>query len=256
MLIVKLNYFRLIFNLFLSVYFFTFPLSIFCLNRVVHVVGDSHAHAFLEIPNTVIHETAPITMHRVGRDITKTLRLKSFTDIFEGQAVVLCYGEIDCRIHVPKQILFKNRKMDEVIETLAKKYIYSILKSRLMYKDLTCLVYSVVPPVNLSLRLPNPLAPVGDLNLRIKIVQLLNSKLKQLCERVGLLFLDIYKDYSDHTGKMREEVRDSSIHIRNDQYQFIHKQLEKALEIDALQVFKSSKKSRNIFMINVKKYYL
>ena len=110
------------------------------------------------------------------------LRAVKFIDlkkmgIEEGSTVIFSFGEIDVRCHIGKQAGLKGRDVNEVIETLAKKYIQTILENRAKYQAMTCIVYNVVPPV--SHGGSNPVQPVyGPIEDRIRNTKQLNRTLQ------------------------------------------------------------------------------
>lgn len=178
--------------------------------QIVHVIGDSHSSEFSKIPGCVIHWLGPITMHRVGRDGLSFVNLRNL-GVLEGQAVVFSFGEIDARCHIGKQCDLNNRNLDEVIDTLATKYIQTILQNRQLYTRLTCIVYSVTPPTNIAY---NPQFPYyGTLAERVMISRKLNMKLAILCQQFGLSFLNVYNEYANPDGTLKTIYSDGCVHI-------------------------------------------
>lgn len=136
----------------MKIIFFWVLLVIFgfnnCYASKIHVMGDSHCDEFGHISNTCLHWMGPVTMHRVGRDSLSVLNLKSF-DVSDGDTAIFCFGEIDARCHIQKQVEKHNRSLEEVIATLTEKYIETIKKNRDLFNNLTCVVYCVTPPTDI-----------------------------------------------------------------------------------------------------------
>jgi hypothetical protein len=192
----------------------------------IHVFGDSHSMEFTNIPKCNIYWLGPVTMHRMGRDGLNFLNLRAM-NIQEGQAVVFAFGEIDVRCHIGKQRDQGSRNLDEIIETLATKYIHAILKNRDLYNHITCIVYSVTPPID---GIINPAYPYyGSLEDRIHITQKLNARLARLCQQVGIEFLDVYEDYATTEGSLNVALSDGCVHIHGAYNQAIHQKLYKLL---------------------------
>lgn len=193
---------------------------------IVHVIGDSHTMEFSGIPGCMLYWIGPVTMYRIGRDGLAFLNLPAF-GVKEGQAAVFAFGEIDVRCHIGKQRDLYNRTLDEVIETLANRFIYTVLQNRMLYKQLICIVYSVTPPTNLDY---NPNFPYyGSLEDRVIISKRLNERLSALCSQFEIAFLDVYQDYANADGTFNVAYSDGCVHIRADCNQLISKKLHQIL---------------------------
>lgn len=193
-------------------------------SHVVHVFGDSHSEEFKNIPGCIVHWLGPITMHRVGRDNLSVLDLRA-CGVLEKQVVVFAFGEIDVRFHIGKQIDIHKRSLENVLETLTKNYLNTILSNRNLYKKLSCIVYSVTPPTDNY----SPEFCYGTIKERIHITKELNSRLSNLCNGLHINFLDVYDDYSNPDGSLNTSLSDGSLHISSDCYQPISKKLNKIL---------------------------
>jgi hypothetical protein len=202
--------------------------------RNVYIFGDSHASfcfresavlqkkESFELPVTInekslkipfiIHWLGPITMHRVGRDGLQFLNVKNF-NVQEDDIVVFVFGEIDVRCHIGKQRDLKKRKLTEIIDELAAKYICTIKENQKQFEELACIVCCIIPPID-GLGRNNPEYPFyGELSDRIDIARRLNQKLQILCTKKNLLFLDFYDLYADFQGALNVLFADPIIHI-------------------------------------------
>lgn len=192
---------------------------------VIHVVGDSHAQEFSQIPGCEIHWLGPITMHRAGRDGISTLNLTSI-GVEENQVAIFVFGEIDVRCHIGKIRDQGQRNLDEIIETLAAQYIRTILANRTLYKNLLCIVYSVTPPTICY----NPDYPTyGSLEDRVSITKKLNARLANLCSQANIEFIDIYDEYSNFDGTLNAAYSDGNVHINSVHFQTIAQKLKQIL---------------------------
>lgn len=206
---------RSIFFLFCVTLFQNFSLEArFILGEsAIHVFGESHAEVFNSFGNELsifVHHLPAITMHRIGRD---GLRLINFKEhgIKEHDVVVFVSGEVDVRCHIGKQRDLLGRKLDEIIDTLAKNYFSTILANKSMYQDVLCIVYCVVPPCD---RVYNASFPFyGTLEDRVDISLRLNKKLFQYGEKYGIQTLDVFNFYCDSRGMLRSDISDGGIHI-------------------------------------------
>ena len=230
-------------------------LSSFSINSVninkVHFFGESHAafcfckpencwgsqYSYTTNLNKIeitapfsINHLGPKTMHRVGRDGVNFLNIKNY-GVQNEETAVFVFGEIDVRCHIGKQRDLNNRNLDEVIDTLAKKYIETIVINKNMFEKINIFIVSITPPTNQS---PNPDYPIyGSLQDRINITQKLNLKLKELSALNQIYFLDIYQLLSNNNGSLNPPMSDGSVHM-NPKYNYLakNKLIEMILEIE------------------------
>lgn len=208
----------------------------------IHIIGDSHVGSFvdrglssnhqinyynylfnaqnLQIP-FIIHWCGPKLMYSFGKD-------ESFVDLNQlniknGDICVFVFGEIDIRCHIGKQRDKKNRNLSEILETLAKSYIATILRKKAQFNDLTCIIYNVIPSSN---DINNPEYPYyGTLEDRINITKRLNHVLKTECKNNSIIFLDTYDAYSTKEGRLNPDYSDGHVHIRSEYGELIRRKL-------------------------------
>ncbi len=66
----------------------------------IHTVGDSHSHCAW--PDYVIpHHLGAILCYSFGKEKLERCDLREL-DIEDGDTVIFCFGEIDCRCHIHK----------------------------------------------------------------------------------------------------------------------------------------------------------
>lgn len=179
----------------------------------IYVFGDSHSSVFSKNMESKVKTTNAVTMHRVGRDGFGFLYLPQ-EGVVEGDIVIFIFGEVDVRCHIGKQRDLYNYSVDDVIAVLAKNYLNAIVKNKLLYNKLTCVICSVTPPTNCVLNEEYPW--YGSLEDRISITRKLNAKLAELCEVENILFLDIYDEYANSDGSLNADLSDGNVHIRSD----------------------------------------
>lgn len=176
----------------------------------VHVFGDSHARAaFDNTEPCTVHYMGPTTMHRIGRDGLSFLNRSEY-GVKEGDTVIFVLGEIDVRCHIAKQHAL-GRLVDEIIDTLARNYLSTILENKNLYKKIHCVIFAVVPPTNIAY---NPDYPYcGSLGERIEYTQMLNKKLHELCRAYRFHVIDVYKDFATPAGSLNPNLGDGNVHI-------------------------------------------
>lgn len=189
---------------------FSLLLFLSSLQATIHVIGDSHSQEFANIQGCKIHYLGPRTMHRVGRD---GLHLIDFQQlgIQEEDTVIFAFGEIDVRCHIGKQRDLRNRELNEIIETLITNYFKTITDNLSNYKHLNIITYTVTPPVLVAWNIEYE--SYGSLEDRVAISRLLNQKLIEMSLLFGFKTIDVYNDYADENGMLREDLSDGSVHI-------------------------------------------
>lgn len=201
-------------------------LKVFSSSKPIYIIGDSHSLEFVGIPHCNIRHLGPITMNRIGRDGLNVLNLKNM-GIPDNSIVVFSFGEIDVRCHIGKQRDRENREQDEIIETLVKKYIETILNNTKAYNNLFPVLYSVTPPTDNAFNANFP--TYGPLQDRVCIAKHINQKLKDYSIAYQIPFIDVYEQYADKNGILREELSDGNVHINRKHNIHLRKALEEII---------------------------
>jgi hypothetical protein len=167
---------------------------------IIHTIGDSHSHHGWPryIENHWLNDRLCYSVGRDGLDI----------NVNEGDTVIFCFGEIDCRCHVHK---YQN------IDYIVKKYFEVI--SNLPLKNVKICIYNIVPPTRKDDTNDNPEYPFTGTDEERKGYQLyFNKKLKEGCEDYGYIFFDIYDKYIDDNGFLIRELSDGTVYIADGKY--------------------------------------
>lgn len=196
-------------------------------SATVHVFGDSHSFAFKNIEGCEVHYCQDVTMHRIGRDELSCLDLREF-NVNDNDVVIFVFGEIDVRCHIGKQQDIMGRSLNEIIDTLVVKYVATIAKNNSFFKNLHCIIYTVVPPTDAGGN--NPQFPFyGKLEDRVVITRKLNARIEDECKKYNFSVLNIYNEYSDNNGILNLTYSDGHVHIRTDCNQKIKDKLANVL---------------------------
>lgn len=196
-------------------------------NIVLHTFGDSHAskehggwdNSKMNIPVPIsANWLGPKLMYSFGRD--KKLLFDKKT-VHEGDIVVFCFGEIDCRCHVGKYKPDWKKNVDSIVEN----YFLAIEKNVNQYKDLTVMVYNVVPQIQREhpknawmLPYQKNTPHIGSDLERAEYTNYMNKKLFENCYKYCYNFIDVYEHYCDEQGFLIEELSDNNCHIGNPVY--------------------------------------
>lgn len=149
----------------------------------------------------------------------KTLNIKNF-NINNGDSLVFCFGEIDCRCHIHKHISFNksyNVIIDEIVNNYCEAIKVNVNNCKFELKNIC--IYNVVPPVekdNTEENLEYPF--IGSDEERKMYVLYFNKCLKEKCAIMNWLFFDIYDNYIDTNGFLNKRLSDNNVHIENGKY--------------------------------------
>jgi len=179
---------------------------------VIHTIGDSHSMAGWDKRLVKIHHIGSKLCFSVGRD---GIDIKNGYDISNGDTVIFCFGEIDCRCHVHKHITPVNT-YKQIIDDIVDKYFISVKNAVDRFDNLRTVIYNVVPPVQKYNKKENPDFPyLGTDEERKAYVLYFNNKLKQACGVYGFTFFDVYDKYIDTNGYLSKQLADDSVHIKD-----------------------------------------
>lgn len=184
----------------------------------VYALGDSHSgtlHPWCESINFGAETIYSLTSGKIDN------HFKVFQDqkmLVKDGLWVFCFGEIDIRCHVHKQIHVKGRNEDEVLTSLVDGYLKKI---NVLHNDIA--VMSVVPPCYYDNRKSEVDADpasliyqiVGSDEDRSRYTRKLNDYMEEQCVLMGIPYLDIYGLYKDERGMLPVDVSDGNVHILN-----------------------------------------
>jgi FkbM family methyltransferase len=179
----------------------------------LHTVGDSHGGgipgltgAFDLVGGVTHHHLGPKLMHSIGRD---GLDLRSH-GVADGDTVICCFGEIDCRCHVHKF----GADYRKTIAATVERYMKALLANHDRLPRARLCVYNVLPPVRKAGKAENPDYPyLGTDEERLAYVGCMNELLSEACGRHGLTFVDVAAEYADERGFLRDAQSDGNVHI-------------------------------------------
>ena len=187
---------------------------------MIHTFGDSHCYnAWDNIKNIICHHLGPTLCHSFGREALNRCNISQF-NIEDGDSIVFCFGEIDCRCHIKKHIKNENT-YQHIIDNIVLKYIeaiqLNIKECKVKLKNIC--IYNVVPPVEQHNTHENPSYPyLGSDQDRKAYTLYFNKILKEKCEKNNWIFIDVYDKYCDDNGFLRKDLSDGNVHIKNPKF--------------------------------------
>ena len=185
----------------------------------IHTIGDSHSLAgWPEYVNGIW--IGPKLCYSFGRDGLKTFDIRTQRNIQNGDTIIFCFGEIDCRCHIHKYVKITN-SYQFIIDNIVEKY-FDAIKLNISVSPVSLnnvCVYNVVPPIHTYNTPPNPDYPyLGTDQDRKKYVLYFNEKLKEKCSQNNYIYFDVYKKYADSDGFLIKHLSDGHNHIKDGKY--------------------------------------
>lgn len=183
----------------------------------IFTFGDSHS---LHFPEYVIKNyLGAVLAYSIGRDGIDLLDITN-KGIEDNDHVIFCFGEIDCRCQVYK---YHDKNDDDTykhnIKSLVKSYFDTIkLNQDKLNKNINIWIYNVVPTVRNGAFIEHPddaYPLLGTNDERKNYFLYMNKTMKEKCLDYGFEFFDIYDKYTDEGGFLKDEYRDSLMHVQD-----------------------------------------
>jgi hypothetical protein len=180
----------------------------------IHTIGDSHSgNGWTRITQ---HWLGPLLCYSFGKEKLDRCDIRKF-NIKDGDTIVFCLGEIDCRSHIHKHIT-ETTSYQDIINAIVDNYFeavqLNVAVSQIKLKNVC--VYNVVPAIKKHGKRENSEYPyLGTDEERKSYVLYFNGKLKEKCAEYGYVFFDVYDKYVDAEGFLNKDLSDGNVHIRD-----------------------------------------
>jgi hypothetical protein len=187
---------------------------------MIHTFGDSHASntisGWKDCNDIIAHHLGAKLCYTFGREILNLCDIRKY-DINDGDSLIFCFGEIDCRCHVHKHITattpYRN-VIDSIIDSYITAINININNSDINLKNIC--IYNVVPPIERYNTYENIEQPyLGSDQERKQYVLYFNQILREKCNENNWVFFDIYNKYIDNNGYLNKQLSDGNVHIKN-----------------------------------------
>jgi len=183
----------------------------------IHTFGDSHSYNGWS--GIISHHLGPVLCYSFGKENLNRCDIRNF-NVKNGDTIIFCLGEIDCRCHIHKHIS-ETITYQDIIDNIVTNYFEAIKinidVSKIKLKNIC--VYNVVPPIQKYNTDENPSYPyLGSDEERRDYTLYFNKKLKEKCIENNYIFFDIYKKYVDENGFLKKELSDGNVHIGDGTY--------------------------------------
>lgn len=200
------------------------------------VVGDSHASFFggvdaivpphpaqpLLTPQFEVHHIGPgLAASLVERSSENDTRAKAMhalagRDPATTRAVILCFGEIDCRFHILRRAgsdsIADGARIRRSIEVTAHRYLSFVLEVALA--GFTPVVFGPVATTPLRYDPPYEWPTLGSIEERNRITREFTAVVGELCGRHRVEFVSIFENLVDAGLGTRPEHYFDGVHLR------------------------------------------
>jgi len=187
-----------------------------------------------KIEDIIIHHLGPKLCYSFGRDKLNLLNIKNY-NVNEGDSVIFCFGEIDCRSHIYR---YENNILsaEEIIDNMIENYFLAIFENISQFKYIKVFVYNVVPPADITKIMedkdeidkhvytkilhPNILKYPwqGNNEDRKRYHLYFNKKVEEYCNKYNFIFFNVYNKYTDENGFLNSKFSDQNVHITDPIY--------------------------------------
>ena len=201
---------------------------------LIHVIGDSHADVFRGSMPFLAHHLGAATAYNLKK---KNSTMKSNEKLFKivdkvgkKDIVMLCFGEIDCRIHIYYQHKKSNEKytVSELIDRTISNY--GDVMAQLKERGVNFFVYCVSQATKVGNEYNYPF--YGTPEIRSQITRTFNERLKVFCEKNGHKFIDIYDKVADDDGFMLKEHAGDEVHLNRKAVKFAKAEISEKMGVD------------------------
>jgi len=185
----------------------------------IFVVGNSHAHFFTFSPPGHLGWSAQLASVSVGKDkiifascsigpvtawsfarkhLTSLLCALESAGAQRGAYILLPVGEVDCRLHLPRQAHVQERSIESVVNECLDRYFKALkVLSLIGYRPIA---WGGHPSSRQGNGEDDAYPSYSDACFRNEISRMWSFGLERRCKDHGILFVSILEDLLDETG--------------------------------------------------------
>jgi len=199
---------------------------------LVHVIGDSHALIFKRKKPFIAHHIGAATAYNLKKEKSTTDSNRKLFAVLDKinkkrDAVILSFGEIDCRIHIYNEYMKNNGKftMAELMDNTIANYGDVLKQIGAMGVNFFVLG---IPAASRRGDAPG-VQFYADPAMRSKINGEFNERLKKFCEGKNYKYINIYPEVSDENGFISEEYIADHTHVNDKSVKIVREFLKSGL---------------------------
>jgi GT2 family glycosyltransferase/cytochrome c-type biogenesis protein CcmH/NrfG len=145
-------------------------------------------------------------------------------EVRQGDLIMFCFGEIDCRAHLIKQSELQNKPLKAVVTECVDRY-FKIFEVAKQY-GFPLMAWNV-PPSSLEDIEYGEYSTYGSCKQRNEVTQLFNELLKRRCDEYGVIFLSIFDKLLDKDRLTNTYYLLDSIHLSQKVMPLILEEMER-----------------------------
>jgi hypothetical protein len=171
---------------------------------MIHCIGDSHSAVFSgeetmqpEWPLLASNTLPYFKSYRLGPATAYQLENKKhlIDDIInqhynEGDSLLFCFGEVDIRAHLIKQMELQNKSVKEIVKECVDRYFDVILSYK--NRGINCIVWGPIASWHESRQYTGP--SFGSCIERNTVTKEFNRYIEKLCSLNNVGFVTIFYD--------------------------------------------------------------
>jgi hypothetical protein len=185
---------------------------------MIHCIGDSHSSVFCgkeEMqpiwPQRSDDKTEYFRSYRIGPATAYQIRGKLLTIsqiihkvVNEGDGILFCFGEVDCRAHLKKQMDLQGKSLEEIVHECVDRYFEVILEFKEAGDNI--MVWGPIATWGDNKAYTGP--SFGTMVERNEITKEFNDYLKELCENENIPFITLFYDMVDENLNTNTDLLD------------------------------------------------
>ena len=183
--------------------------------RAVAAIGDSHAlYSFGYCRQVDVYWLGPRLMHRVARDGLRSLITNEELGFYgekylsEHTAILLSFGEIDARSHLPKIAVRFGQTLEAAALDLVERFM-ARMESQALFDWRQVIIPGVVPPSGLYLG-------AGEIADQIVIRSVINERLAHHGGRLGYRYMPPPSVLTGEGGALAGRFDLDGVHVNYD----------------------------------------
>ena len=204
------------------------------LSENFYCIGDSHISIFAgtdlkqpnwpesssaKLPNFQPYKLGPVTAYNLCSYGTRSQGREKLNSVIRGipsgSNIILCFGEIDCRVHILKVADEQNEDWSVIVEDVVDRYFDVILE--LQSRKFKMFILSVSPSAWATMVDPGNTTYewfiYGTTEQRNAVSKMFNNQLAQKCKDNDIHFINIFDKFVDLDQETRHEFFPDGFHL-------------------------------------------
>jgi hypothetical protein len=201
-------------------------------DKIIYCIGDSHVSVFGGVnkmsdgwpsvydilPQFRTYKLGPVLAYNTATEFhsTRSVLFTILNLIPAKSSVLLCYGEIDCRVHILKQAELKKTNADIITKECAERYFGTVQEIKNL--GFNVIVWAAIPTKSCDIfkyvedkeKYPH----YGSYAKRNQITKIFNDTLEQQCKENSILFTSLFDKLIDENLRAKDkEYYIDSVHL-------------------------------------------